>query len=279
VTGDSCRVSTQGVELHVVRDGAGSPVVILHGFTGSHESVAGIAHGLSDRHTTLCIDLIGHGESSAPDTIAEYGFERCVEQIADVINQLAAPPVHLVGYSMGGRAALGLCSRYPRLVKSAVLVGARAGIDGDEARLQRIHDDEALANRIEAGGVEAFVEHWMALPLFASQSRLGSERLATARRQRLRNRAHGLANSLRGMGAGAQPLLTEPLRELDIPIRLVVGSEDAKFHALAVALARELRNARVETIPAAGHAPHLENPDAFLAVTREFLAEVDSAPI
>lgn len=253
--------------------------MILHGFTGSCASVEGIAHGLRDRHRTLRIDFIGHGMSDAPVEPEPYGFERCVARIADVVDRLVDGPAHFIGYSMGGRVALGLCVARPALVRSAILIGARAGIEDAADRAQRIRDDEALADSIEREGVPAFVARWMALPLFASQQRLGTARLARARGQRLANRGHGLANSLRGMGAGAQPSLHARLAEVAAPICLVVGDEDERFGRVAHELAAELPNARIETIPEAGHAAHLENPDAFMTVARAFIGEVDAPQV
>jgi 2-succinyl-6-hydroxy-2,4-cyclohexadiene-1-carboxylate synthase len=273
---DEHRIRSGGVELHALLDGDGTPVAILHGFTGSCASVEGIARDLSDHHRTLRIDFIGHGASDAPAEREPYHFDRCVDQIADVIGQLAHGPAHLIGYSMGGRVALGLCVARPELVKSATVIGARAGIENAAERAQRVCDDEALADSIEREGVPAFVTRWMALPLFASQRRIGAARLAEAREQRLANRAHGLANSLRAMGAGAQPPLHARLADLGVPVCLVVGDEDEFFGGIAVALAGELPHARVETIPRAGHAAHLENPETFLKVVRAFLDEVDA---
>ena len=272
---DEHRIRTDGVELHALLEGDGTPVVILHGFTGSCASVEGIARGLRDHHRTLRIDFIGHGASDAPAERAPYDFDRCVGQIADVIGQLVHGPAHLVGYSMGGRVALGLCVARPELVKSATTIGARAGIENATKRAQRVRDDEALADSIEREGIPAFVARWMALPLFASQRRLGAACLAEAREQRLANHAHGLANSLRGMGAGAQPPLRARLAEVGVPVCLVVGGEDERFGKIANSLARDLPHARVEAIPEAGHAAHLENPAAFLKGMRAFLGEVD----
>ncbi len=270
------RIRTGGVELHALLEGEGTPVVILHGFTGSSASVEGIARGLRDRHRTLRIDFIGHGASDAPAERAPYHFDRCVGQVAEVASQLVEGPSHLIGYSMGGRVALGLCVARPELVTSATTIGARAGFENATERAQRVRDDEALADSIERDGVPAFVARWMALPLFASQRRLGVERLTQAREQRLANHAHGLANSLRAMGAGAQPPLHAQLADVGAPVRLVVGDEDECFGGIADTLAGELPHARVETIPGAGHAAHLENPEAFLKVVRAFLGDVDA---
>jgi pimeloyl-ACP methyl ester carboxylesterase len=78
------------------------------------------------------------------------------------------------------------------------------------------------------------------------------------------------------MGAGAQPPLGNRLGEVRAPVCLVAGEEDARFRAIAEALALRLPRARVEIVPAAGHAAHIENPSAFLRVARHFLAEVDA---
>jgi 2-succinyl-6-hydroxy-2,4-cyclohexadiene-1-carboxylate synthase len=268
-------IATGGVNLHAVVEGDGPPVVILHGFTGGAASMAGAAAGLRERHRVIRIDLVGHGESDAPRDGAAYRMESCVDQVAGVVDALDARPAHFIGYSMGGRVALALCLWRPELAASAILIGARAGIADEGERAARVRDDRALADRIEREGVSSFVDHWMALPLFASQRRLGAEALAAAREERLANRAHGLALCLRGMGAGAQPPLCDRLERVRAPVCLVVGEEDARFRGIAEALARELPRARVEIVPAAGHAAHLENPSAFLRITRRFLAEVD----
>jgi len=267
-------IATGGVHLHAVVEGGGPPVVLLHGFTGSAASMAGTASGLREHYRVIRIDLVGHGKSDAPRDAAAYRMERCVDQVAGAVAALDARPAHFIGYSMGGRVALALCAWRPELAASATVIGARAGIADDGERAARVRDDCALADRIEREGVPRFVDHWMSLPLFASQRRLGGEALAAARAERLANRAHGLALSLRGMGAGAQPPLAGQLGRVRAPVCLVVGEQDLRFRAIAEALARELPRARVEVVAAAGHAAHIEDPSAFLRIARRFLAEV-----
>jgi len=269
-------IATGGVNLHAVVEGEGTPVVILHGFTGCVASMAGTADGLRERHRVIRIDLVGHGESDAPRDGAAYRMESCVDQVAGVVDALDARPAHFIGYSMGGRVALALCAWRPELVASATLIGARGGIADEGERAARVRDDCALADRIEREGVPRFVDAWMALPLFASQRRLGEKALAAAREARLANRAHALALCLRGMGAGAQPPLCGRLGRVRAPVCLVAGEEDTRFRAIAEALSRELPRSRGEVVPAAGHAAHLENPSAFLRIARRFLGEVDA---
>ena len=82
-------------------------------------------------------------------------------------------------------------------------------------------------------GIEAFVDYWETLPLFASQQQLASDIRSALRSQRLRNLPGGLANSLRGMGTGTQPSLWERLPELKIPTLLMAGELDTKFVGIA----------------------------------------------
>ncbi|MBW2269624.1 MAG: 2-succinyl-6-hydroxy-2,4-cyclohexadiene-1-carboxylate synthase [Deltaproteobacteria bacterium] len=270
-------MSAPELALHGVEEGRGSPLLVLHGFTGSSESMAGVAAGLSGRHRVLRLDLLGHGESAAPREPAAYSMERCVAQISAALDARAIERAHVIGYSMGGRAALALAAWRPERVRSALLVGASAGLADPKAREARVRDDEALAQRIESEGLERFVDAWMALPLFESQRRLGAEALAAARAQRLRNRPHGLANSLRGMGSGAQPPLHPLLAQLLTPVALVHGEQDTKFAEIAHGLAAALPRGRAVAVANAGHACHLEAPHAFLELADAWLAECDAA--
>jgi len=272
-------VEVCGVRLHVVREGQGTPVVALHGFTGACESLDGVAERLRDRHCVVRVDLVGHGASDAPRELAPYAIKACAAQLDALCDVLGIGAPHWLGYSMGGRAALAVAAFHPARVRSLVLVGASAGLVHDDERAARVRDDEALAASIERDGIAPFVERWMALPLFASQARLGAEALAAARAQRLRNRPHGLANSLRGMGSGAQPPLHDALERLAAPACFVAGAEDAKFRAIAAQLAAISPSGESSVIEAAGHAVHLDAPDAFAALALDFFARAGaSAP-
>ncbi len=275
-------IDAAGVRLHVEETGSGPTVVLLHGFTGSARAMACIARGLSETHRILSVDLIGHGRSPAPRAAAAYSMTACVDQLASLLDTLNVVEAHWIGYSMGGRAALALGVAHPARMVSALLVGTSAGIRDPQKRAERVRDDEALADRIERDGVEAFVDFWISQPFLVDERRLGARGVAEARTMRLANSAHGLAASLRGMGPGAQPPLHGELASIAAPICLAVGEDDLKFRALAAEMSQELPNARVEIVPEAGHSAHTDNPAAFLDLARRFLADVEArrtAPI
>ena len=267
-----------GVSLCVESTGRGTPVLMLHGFTGDAESMAPAADALGEGFEIHRVDLVGHGRSDAPADIAHYAMPCCNHQLARVLDALGLQAAHVYGYSMGGRAALSFAAASLGRVRSLVLVGATAGLASPADREDRVAADEALARRILTRGLEPFVDEWMALPIFASQKRLGEAALVRARAQRLRGKAQGLAQSLRGMGTGAMPPLHSALPGLDLPVLLVVGDEDAKFEAIASSLSSALPHAQTFVIPDAGHAAHLENPEVVGRVVSEFIRSVDAAP-
>jgi 2-succinyl-6-hydroxy-2,4-cyclohexadiene-1-carboxylate synthase len=163
---------------------------------------------------------------------------------------------------MGGRVALHAALARPRLVERLILVGASPGLATEPERAERRAADEALADRIEAIGVEAFAAEWAALPLWEGQP----ERVrAAANADRLRNSAGGLAAALRGLGTGALPSLWDRLGELAMPVTLVAGEHDGKFRALAERMAERVPRADLVVIPGTGHAPQLERPELVAA--------------
>ena len=271
-------VDAKGVRIHArivsCEASRASPVVLLHGFTGSTESMEGIVSELRATRTTISIDLVGHGQSDAPADVREYSLTRGAEQVASVIEALELDRPHLLGYSMGGRLALQFCTTYAERARSALLVGASAGLKEAETRSRRIRDDEALADHILEVGLETFVEEWMAKSLFASQASLGEAGLVRSRLQRMRNRPQGLALSLRGMGTGA--MMPLELSGLKIPTCFVAGALDEKFCALARAFGDGLPNSRFEIVSKAGHAAHLENQVDFGRIARAFFDRVDA---
>ncbi len=265
-------VRANGIDFHVEDEGNGPTLVLLHGFTGSGASWSAVSRELATLHRVITIDMIGHGASSAPVDPAHYDFEQALHDLAEVTAQLGVARAAWLGYSMGGRLALGMGVRHPDRVSSLILESATAGIQDEQERHQRAEADLNLARRIEEAGVEAFVVEWERLPIWKSQRALPDEVLRQQREIRLRSRAVGLANSLRGMGQGAQPSYWDRLSEIDVPVLLIAGALDRKFVGIAGQMGVRIGDATLSVIPGAGHAVHLERPHELLDDVSEFLA-------
>lgn len=262
-----------GFSLNVERTGSGPPLVLLHGFTGSATSWGPLAEMLAARNTLLALDIVGHGASGKPDELAPYAIDRAARDAVAVMLAFGFRRASWLGYSMGGRLALYVAATIPKAVERLALIGASPGLADPEERGRRRAADEELADRIEAEGVPAFVDHWEALPLFETQQRLPAGMRLAIRRGRLANDPRGLANSLRGMGTGAQPALHDQLADIEAPSLLLAGARDAKFAAIAREMEATMPNARAQLVPDAGHAAHIEKPAYCARTITAFLEE------
>ena len=260
-----------GLRYAIEEAGHGDPLLLLHGFTGRAANWRPLLPRLAERRRVIAVDLPGHGDSDAPAGAARYQMSRVAADLAELLARRAAAPAHWLGYSMGGRLALYVAAHYPQLVRSLVLESASPGLATAAERQARRAADEALAERIERDGIPAFVSAWEQLPLFAGLAWLPAEERAALRAQRLANNATGLANSLRGMGTGAQPSLWPHLGDIAAPALLVAGALDEKFAAINQDMAAALPDAALRLIPDAGHTVHLEQPTLYLDCVDDFL--------
>ena len=167
----------EGQKIHVYQWGKAEniPVVLLHGFmqTGLSWSIIGAA--LSGNHCAYALDFLGHGRSSKPDDAELYRYgalvrmvESFLEQVACVGPEGAKRRAHVIGYSMGGRVALGLASSEKDLLYSLILESCNFGPEGNEQRAAAEELNAGWAQRLRDNGIEEFVEYWEALPLFES---------------------------------------------------------------------------------------------------------------
>jgi 2-succinyl-6-hydroxy-2,4-cyclohexadiene-1-carboxylate synthase len=273
----SMTVIRSGVQIGIEQWGqqGRTPLVLLHGFTGSTNSWSALCtHLVALGLHVVSIDMLGHGLSDAPDDPARYSIEHCRADIVEILRIIGIAPGEaiLLGYSMGGRIALytALCGFF----RALILESASPGIADAGEREHRRLADAALAVRIEQEGVAAFVTYWEQLPLFASQQALPEEQQEALHQQRLSNRAKGLANSLRGVGTGSQPALHGQLLTLAIPTLVIAGELDEKYCGIAREMAQRLPHGRLAIVPGAGHTVHLEQPDTFIKLIANFCAGI-----
>lgn len=272
-----------------------APLVLLHGFAGDPANWDEVVALLPPGSMVIRPALLGHDPAAPPPppvepalpsaradddpAVAEFdlgsssrddgdSFVTEVDRLASLVTARSSSGVHLVGYSLGARLALGMLVRHPALACSATLIGVNPGLADDGQRRARRDSDECWARQLDDEGLERFLAAWRAQPLLAGQRRLPA---AVQRRQdaiRARLDPRGLAVAMRRLSLGAMPDWWPELPGITVPVTLVVGGADDKFVAIAECAAAELPHGRVHVVAGAGHNVVLERPREVAEVVR-----------
>lgn len=247
------------------------PLLLLHGFTGSRTSFATVQPALEQQFRVIRVDLPGHGESPLPTRSGKDGFLETLDALGHVLDEVGAQDADIVGYSQGARVALGFALDRPSRVGRLVLESGSPGLHRRKERIERRRADDALASRILEDGVDAFVAHWEALPLFEGLRRLPAPEQAALRVRRTGSTAEGLAGALRCLGVGVQPDYWPLIWKLRCPTLLLTGGQDDKFTRIARRMSADLPMVWSHAFAGVGHAPHLEVPEAWTHEVINFL--------
>ena len=250
-------IAIAGVELELFEAGEGPPILFLHGaggFAPEHPYVA----PLSARHRLIAPSHPGFGTSSLPDWID------AADDIAyihlELLDRLGLDQVDVIGCSIGGWIAAELATKAPRMVRRLVLVGPVGAKTGPVDRLD-VPDIFALPQST----LEKLLFHDPDR-MRVDPARLTDEQLAIM----VRNR-ETLA-LLAWEPYMHNPKLPHRLHRVTAPTLFLRGASDGLVSAAYLAAyARLLPNARIDTIAAAGHAPHVEQPEAFARTVLAFL--------
>ena len=214
--------------------GAGEPLVLLHGLSGSWRSWRPLLGELAERYRVHLVEIPRFGGGFAPGAAADW--------VARALDELEAAPLRLVGHSLGGLLAAQVAARRPARATRLALV-APAGLPSGRG----------------------FLGH--GLPLVATLRAAPPALLAAVARDAA---AAGPASLLRGARYAVGADLRPELRAITASTLLLFGERDPLVPArMASSWRSELRDARVVVVPGAGHVPMF---DASAEVTRALLS-------
>ena len=260
----------------------GRPVVLIHGFGASLHSWRKVAPELAAAgFRVVALDLPGFGYSERPVEAAAYTPEAQAALVAEVIDLLAADlgpgPADVVGHSFGGGVVLALAATRPERVRSLVLTDSTLPNYSRARRADLPFYRPLVYLAIRTVGLRrAFVR--AALERSFHDDSLVTRELVDAYRSRLLLR--GPAGAYRSLTAPIpRSRLAIELSEIRPPALVVWGEEDALIPVRAGRRAAErLPDARFVPLPACGHIPMEECPEAWLTAVLDFLGEPRSAP-
>ena len=249
------------VDLFFRREGAGTPVVILHGLFGSSDNFGSIGRTLSSEFDMVLVDERDHGRSPHTEHIT---YPLMAEDVHALVTKLGLKDIVLVGHSMGGKTAMTFAQRWPELLKHLVVIdiGPREYSIGDHGAIieaLRTSDPAGKSSRKE---MEAHLSQYIPEPgvvqfLMKSLYWEKPERLAWRFNVPLLYRE--MNNILAAMGP-------EIVR---VPTLFIRGGKSGYITREDLPqLKEQFPKSRVETIPFAGHWVHAQAPDEVMDFIR-----------
>ncbi len=265
-------------ELSYIDSGSGPVVLFIHGILGSQQQWGHLVDAMDDDHRVIAPDLFGHGESAKP--LGDYSLSAHAAAMRDLLDHLGVDRVTLVGHSLGGGIAMQFFYLFPERVERLVLVSSgglgrevnlilRSATLPGAAQVLSVVASAPVLSQVEALGRRASRLGWRpgadVNAIWQGFSSLGDREsriafLATTR----------AVIDIGGQSISAHDHLGDAL---PIPAMIVWGTKDRMIPvAHARSVERELPDCRVELFEGAGHFPHLDDPERFARVLREFIA-------
>jgi 3-oxoadipate enol-lactonase len=261
-----------GGQLSYSTAGTGQPVVLIHGLGLDASMWEPQWLPLQREFRAVRYDIRGFGASTLPT--GPYSHS---DDLLALLDFLDARPAHVVGLSMGGRAALQIALEHPDAVRSLTLIDpALDGFSWSEGWTRQMKAIQATARN---GDLEAARQLWLAHELFAPARR--SPQLAAELTTMVEGYSAWHWCNPDPLRRASSPAIRELARVSHRTLVLVGELDLADFQAIARRLAADIPHATLHTIAGAGHMANMEAPDAvndlLLAHLRSSSSSVPSA--
>jgi pimeloyl-ACP methyl ester carboxylesterase len=239
---------------------AGPPLVLVHGYLGGAALWDGQMQTFSDSFCCIAPNLAGFGDSAhidAPETIEGHA-----RMVIETLTQIGVETFHLLGHSMGGMVVQQMAAMVPDRVKRLVLYGT-----GPVGMLpDRFETIDVSRERLQAEGLQATAARiaatWFEKGVLAERYPIC---LAEGRKATLQAALASLSAWERWDGSAT-------LASLPMPSLVIWGDGDRSYGwSQPERLWRTIPHCRLAVVPGCGHIVHLEKPDIFNAIVKDFL--------
>ncbi len=268
-----------GITINYEEHGAGTPLVLAHGYSATLAMWREQLPALSERYRVVVYDTRGHGASTVPADMGQYGLAR--EYVADqlaLMNHLGIEQAYVGGLSMGGMIAQEFALQHPRRVKALLLFDTGPGMSAmgrdPEAKARFDQMRTMLQMLARTKGMGAIIDAMRSSPMAISR---GNGPLPDAVRTHIANMREmsvdGYLGGAKAMQDWAGSL--DRLHEIRVPTLVLVGEQDQLLPASRI-IHGKIAGSRFVLIRNSGHGSNFWQPDAFISATLNFLAAVDA---
>jgi pimeloyl-ACP methyl ester carboxylesterase len=259
------KASVNGVSLYYEDEGAGAPLLLIHGFPLSSKIWREQIDGLKADFRVIAPDLRGFGNSETSS--AGYSMDVYADDIAALMDHLGLESVVACGMSMGGYVLLNLLDRYPERVKGACFMVTRCGVDDEAGKVRRT----VLADEVLTSGVNVTADLFGRILFAPGTAESNPEIAAEVAGIMLGMKREGIVGGLLAMRE--RPDYCGKLAGFTVPSLVIGGGED---QAIPVEesriLAERIPGASLRIIPEAGHMVMMEQPESVNSALKSFLS-------
>ena len=272
-TGEQKDAIVRGVRIRYIEAGEGTPLTLVHGLTSSKVAWRDNIEALAERHRVYAIDLPGHGDSDKYDVNYDSAF--IVGLMREFILGLGHERVALAGISLGGGVSLLTALEHPELVSKLILCGSGA-LGREIAMVIRLASLPVVGEFMLGGPLDNVGT--MARKCFYDKGLVPEEVVEELRRTNSLPGAREAALTIirkyiSVWGVRSPYVVTERLKELDVPTMLFWGADDEIIPVRhAVRAAQMIPGAGLHVFEKCGHWPQMEHPQQFNSLMLEFLA-------
>lgn len=255
---------------YLQRSGAGTPVVLVHGFGGNKETWLMCTPSLSRGRPLLIPDMPGYGDASP------IGRDRATaraqaEAVVRLLDHAGVDRAHLVGNSMGGGISLRVATDYPDRVRSLSLIASVGPVVEKSQVAEALDRGENLLIPTSADDTAEFLslvaERLPPVPR-ALRRYVAVQRIRTA--GRLHEMFAGWKNSAPADG------IPDSFGHIAAPTLVMHGQQDRVIHpSTGRALANQIPRSRLIELDGIGHVPQIEAPKSVGRAIEAFLRSVD----
>lgn len=267
------KLSVNGTTLTFLEQGAGPPVVFLHGAYSDHRIWETQREAVAKKHRFIAIDLRYFGTAPWLDQGQHFSQETHVADVAAFIRELQIAPVHLVGRSYGAATALALAIRHPELVRSLFLnePGVASALSDPVERQAAAEDRKCMAAVGAAAKAGNNVEATKLFYECSNGQPGGFDALSAAGRAMHIDNGRTIALQVNP----ASPIRTTcaELGSIKKPVEITKGELTRPYYQITVgAVHRCIPGSRLSTIKGGRHGSPSQQPAAFNEALLAFLA-------
>ena len=249
------RIKTNDIELYYEQHGKGEPIIFSYGWLDDYSVWNYQIEPFAKNYQVIIYDHRGHGKSDKPK--GNYSIGTLSNDLHSVIQSLNLDRVNLVGFSMGGMAALIFTLKHPSKVSKLVLVGTTAKMSWPMHFLQFL----------------TYILPYRTILAIVSRAKCYRPSLQTVDNNMSRAMQVPKDIAYKCMAEINKYDIRNRLSKIEVPTLIIIGEKDRPNFKGNQHLNREIKGSKLEIIANTGHTVMIEKPNEFNQLVQQFIAE------